>query len=190
MLDPVLIALPDSIRTTRLILRPPQAGDGQHVFSAVIGSLNELLAFPASMRWLSATPTLDAMERWCRLGQANSMLRKDLPWLAFRQDTGLLVGVAELHHPDWQFRTFETGWWGRTSECGRGLMSEATRALHDFAFSELQANRIFALVDTENQASIRLAHRIGMIEEGIMRHERCDADGTPRHMHLFARTRV
>lgn len=189
MTEPLLLDLSGQIQTERLLLRPPQKGDGPVVFETVMSSLAELRAFPASMQWLAQDPTPPGSERWCRTGMANWILRRDMPWLAFRRDNGRLVGMVGLHQLNWAYHRFEIGWWGRNSELGQGLMTEATRAILDFAFREMHAQRVYALVDKENIASLKLARRAGMQDEGLLSHERCDPDGTPRHMHMLARVR-
>ena len=49
MIDPLLIDLPVPIDTERLLMRPPQVGDGPSFFAAITESLPELRRFLA---WL------------------------------------------------------------------------------------------------------------------------------------------
>lgn len=49
---------------------------------------------------------------------------------------------------------------------GRGLASEAIRALLDYSFSELQLHRVVASADCENTRSLALMERVGMRREG------------------------
>jgi RimJ/RimL family protein N-acetyltransferase len=48
---------------------------------------------------------------------------------------------------------------------GQGLATEAAQAIMHFAFEELHLSRLICLVDRENQASINVATKIGMIFE-------------------------
>jgi RimJ/RimL family protein N-acetyltransferase len=48
---------------------------------------------------------------------------------------------------------------------GRGFATEAARALVDYGFRELGLERIVALIHPENQASMRVAERIGLAFE-------------------------
>ena len=45
---------------------------------------------------------------------------------------------------------------------GQGLATEAARAILHHAFEQLQLSRLICLIDRENQASIRVATKIGM----------------------------
>jgi ribosomal-protein-alanine N-acetyltransferase len=48
---------------------------------------------------------------------------------------------------------------------GQGYAAEAARALRDYAFNELGLKRLIALIDPENQASAKVAIKVGMIKE-------------------------
>jgi [ribosomal protein S5]-alanine N-acetyltransferase len=52
---------------------------------------------------------------------------------------------------------------------GKGYMSEAAHAAVQAAFNRLGINRVEALSDGENAATVRVLKRVGMIFEGIMR---------------------
>ena len=58
-------------------------------------------------------------------------------------------------------------WWNL------GLMTEAARAVVDFAFGEIGMNKVCAWHDTENIGSGRVMQKIGMIREGhFFKHSR------------------
>ena len=64
MTDPILVDLPSSVATNRLLLRPPQAGDGPLFFAAITESLPELRRFLASLPPAPVVNDLDAIERF------------------------------------------------------------------------------------------------------------------------------
>ena len=113
--DPLLIDVPQSFDTERLALRCPQRGDGEAVFRAVLETLDDLRKFPASMSWALQQPSIVTSEVFCREAYARFLARTDLPFLAFRRDTGDLVVATGLHRPDWDVPKFEIGFWRRTS---------------------------------------------------------------------------
>ena len=65
MTDPVLIDLPTSIETERLLMRPPQAGDGAMLYAAITESLPELRRFLASLPWVAAEQSIESSEVYC-----------------------------------------------------------------------------------------------------------------------------
>ena len=185
----ILRDLPDRFESPRLILRCPRPGDGAQVHEAVVETLAELRAWPASLPWTMAEPTVDASEAFCRQGQADFLARKSLPLLVFLKDGGGLAGANGLHDLVWSVPKAEIGYWCRRRLQGRGLTAEATRAVVDWAFDALGMRRVACLSDAANTASRRVAERAGLRLEGIMAHERADPDGTLRDTCLYAATR-
>jgi RimJ/RimL family protein N-acetyltransferase len=187
MPDPILIDLPAAIITERLLLRPPQAGDGPVMFTAVSESLPELRRFLASLPWVAAEQTIEASEVYCRTAQSNFLSRKDLSFLIFEKGSGELAGACGLHRTVWETPKTEIGYWCRTSRSGHGLISEAVKALVNYAFRHLGAVRIDIVTDEENHASRKVAERCGFELEAVLRHERRAPDGLLRNTCLYAR---
>jgi RimJ/RimL family protein N-acetyltransferase len=55
---------------------------------------------------------------------------------------------------------------------GQGLGTEAARAIADYGFEQLQLSRLICLIDADNQASIKVARKIGMTFEREGRDEK------------------
>jgi len=187
MNDPILLDLPAALDTERLLMRPPQAGDGPALLSAINDSLAELRRFLASLPWVAAEQTLESAEIYCRNAQANFLARRDLPFLLFEKSTGQLVGATGLHRIVWATPKVEFGYWCRTTRSGKGFVSEAVAALVDFAFGHLHAVRVELITDEENTGSRRLAERCGFVLEGVLRKERRAPDGILRNTCIYAR---
>lgn len=186
MTDPILMDLPSSIETERLLLRPPQAGDGQALHEAVAESLAELRRFPASLPWVGAEQTVQSSEIYCRTAQSNYLARKDLPFLLFEKTSGQLLGAAGLHRIIWATPKVEVGYWVRTSRAGNGFISEAVAGLTRFAFSHLGAVRVELITDEANHPSRRVAQRCQFTLEGVLRNERRSPNGTLRDTCIYA----
>ena len=189
--DPILIELPASLHTARLLMRPPQAGDGAMVCAAVTESLPELRRFLASLPWVASDPTPETSEIWCRNAMANFIARKDMPFLLLDKTAGstpVMVGVVGLHRPVWTTPKFEIGYWVRTSHAGKGIISEGVHAVAELALQQLRAARVELITDDDNAASRRVAQRCGFVLEGTLRNERRAPDGTLRHTCVYART--
>lgn len=187
MIEPVLIELPDSIETARLLMRLPRTGDGVALFDAVEESIPQLRRFLAFLPWVATEQSVESSELYCRAAQANFVARKDLPFLLFEKATGQLVGAAGLHRPVWATPKLEVGYWCRASKSGNGFISEAVVALTTFAFSRLGAVRVELITDEENSKSRRLAERCEFKLEGVLRNERRAPDSTLRNTCIYAR---
>ena len=187
MKNPILLDLPASIESARLLLRPPQSGDGATLHEAIVESLPELRRFLASLPWVVEDQTRESAEVFCRTADSNFLARRDLPFLMFAKVSGRLIGACGLHRTAWDVPKTEVGYWVRTSEAGKGYVTEAVNHLIAFAFAALEAERIEIVTDAENLASRRVAERCGFALEGILRRERRAPDGSLRDTCVYAR---
>ena len=55
---------------------------------------------------------------------------------------------------------------------GQGLATEAARAIADYGFEQLHLSRLICLIDPQNQASIKVARKIGMTLEKELEDEK------------------
>lgn len=187
MPDPLLLDLPTHIDTERLLMRPPQAGDGPQFFEALSESLVEMRRFLASLPWVAAEPSLEAAGLYCRKAHANFVSRMDLPFFLFERATGQLVGATGLHRTVWDTPKTEVGYWVRSSRSGRGLIAEAVEATTRYAFTHIGAVRVELITDEANQASRNVADRCGFVLEGTLRHDHKGPDGGLRSTCIYAR---
>lgn len=184
--NPLLLSIPESFESSRLLIRAPQWGDGAKLNEAVRESEDELKPW---MPWAQAMPTIEESEVVIRKSRSKYMDRSDLMLLLFLKDTGQLIGSSGLHRINWQARKFEIGYWARTAYSSQGYITEATNAISTFAINELEANRIEIRCDARNYRSARVAERLGFTLEGILRNEKCDVNGILRDTMLFAKVR-
>ncbi len=66
--------------------------------------------------------------------------------------------IDGAHEVEVGYRLIRKSW-------GNGFATEAASAIRDYAFSELNLNRLIALIEPVNNRSIRVAEKIGMIYE-------------------------
>ena len=185
--DPVLIDLPTSIETERLLMRPPRAGDGAALHPALVETLPQLRRFLASLPWVAGEQTPESAETWCRNAESNFIARRDLPFLLFEKTTGQLVGASGLHRTVWTTPKTEVGYWVRTSRSRQGFVSEAVEGITRYAFRHIGAVRVELFTDEENHESRRVAERCGFTLEAILRHERRSLAGDLRNTCIYAR---
>jgi len=185
-MDPLLIEVPERLQTERLLLRPPRPGDGPAICEAVAASLAELRPW---MPWAQGEPTPEEAEANARRTLAKFMLREDLTFALFDANTGQVLGGTGLHRIDWSLPRFEIGYWCRTGFTGRGLVSEAVRALSRMAFDTLMAQRVEIRMDDRNAGSRRVAERAGFSFEGLLRRDTVAVDGFVRDTRVYSRVR-
>ncbi|WP_127492983.1 GNAT family N-acetyltransferase [Paenibacillus glycanilyticus] len=185
-INPILLTIPESFESARLLIRAPLFGDGAAVNEAVVESIEELRPW---MPWAKQIPTIEESEIGIRKSRLEFLERTDLRLLLIHKESGQLVGSSGLHRMDWQARNFETGYWVRTSCAGQGYISEAVEAITEFAIHQLEANRIEIRCDSRNTKSARVAERSGFTLEGILRSEKRANDGSLRDTMVFSKVR-
>lgn len=84
-------------------------------------------------------------------------------------DAGKMVGVIALRSIDMANRNASLGYYLAATHQGRGLVTEACRILLDYAFEELQLNRVDILCAPGNARSRAIPKRLGFTEEGTLR---------------------
>ena len=82
-----------------------------------------------------------------------------------RLDDDLVIGDLVLFHLDPTAGSAEIGWVMSPAASGRGLATEAVRALIDTAFEVYGLRRLVARIDPDNARSVALAERLGMRRE-------------------------
>ncbi|HEY3427039.1 MAG TPA: GNAT family protein [Acidimicrobiia bacterium] len=159
----------ERIQTERLILRRFSKRDIAALTEAVQASLpalNEWLpwAHPGYRKEDAAIYVRDSMEAW-KEGKAYdwALRRKGDP----RSHIGNLStwGVSRLT------RTGEIGYWIRTDQTGQGLAGEATKAIMRVGFQELGFHKIVLRIAVGNDASEKVAKKLGFSKEGVLREE-------------------
>lgn len=184
--DPILIEVPETLTTERLLLAAPRPGIGPALSVAVAESIGLLSPW---MPWAQRVPSFEESEAVARRQQADFIARRDLCYQIYdRAPEGRrLLGGTGLHRMDWTVRRFEIGYWLRASAQGQGFMSEAVAALSRMAFEQLRARRVEIRMDETNLASRAVAERCGFELEGILRCDSLSPQGEPRNTCVYAR---
>lgn len=78
---------------------------------------------------------------------------------------GTVIGDLVLFHLDIEAGSAEIGWVVSPAASGRGLATEAVRALIDTAFEVYGLRRLVAQIDADNARSVALAERLGLRRE-------------------------
>jgi RimJ/RimL family protein N-acetyltransferase len=154
------------VRTERLLLRPLTFGD-----------VDALLAYrsrPDVCRYLPFEP-MDRQVIVDRLGEqwAVTALTDEGQSLTLGVElveTGELVGDVILFWHSRLHRGGELGYVFNPHFAGRGYATEAANAVLRLGFDDLGLHRIIARLDERNEASARMARRLGMRQEARLVH--------------------
>jgi ribosomal-protein-serine acetyltransferase len=187
-MKPILLDLPMPITTPRLILRPPQVGDGMVTNEAILESFEVLSQF---MPWAKEKPSAEESEEFVRQAAANWILKNNdepyLPLFMFDKNTNYFIGGTGYHHFDWAVPCIETGYWIRNSCAGQGFMTEAINAITQYAFKQLGIKRIGVTCDVGNLRSKKIPERLGYQLEAVIKANRVNVTGEVSDTLVFAR---
>lgn len=157
-----LVLLPEyPIETERLTLRYFTPGDFDDLYAYqsrpdVARHLHWAARDKAQVR--------QALEQQC----GETSLDAEGDWLTFAvvwREAGRVVGEVGLRWLSREHRQGETGFVFNPDYHGRGLATEATRAMLALGLESLEWHRIIGSCDVRNDASARLMERIGMRRE-------------------------
>ena len=182
---PTDILVPERLETERMIIRPPTLEDVPAIFGAVTESLGELTPWTA---WATPAYSLAACEENTRQAVAKFITREDLRYHFHDKATGRLLVGSGLHRIDWSLPKFEIGYWCRSSDVGKGYVSEGVKALTNMAFERLGAVRVEIRCDDLNTRSWQVAERCGYRLEGTLKNDSRAPTGDLRSTRVYALT--
>jgi len=175
--------LPERLRTSRLVLRRPRLEDAPTIFERYTQDLEVT-------RYLTFRPHREVAQSESFLSSClqawDAGIRR--PWILTRAEDDDAIGMLELRLTE---HRVDVGYVLARSFWGRGLMTEALRAVAEAVLAEPALFRIAAVCDVDNVASARVMAKSGMQREGLLRrylvHPNISAE--PRDVYLYARTR-
>ncbi|CAM3562251.1 acetyltransferase, ribosomal protein N-acetylase [Flavobacterium saliperosum S13] len=90
------------------------------------------------------------------------------------KQTNTVMGACGFHTWYTEHRRAEIGY-ALNSDVhkGKGIMSEALKAVIDYGFREMDLNRIEAFIGPKNEPSLRLVQKLNFTKEGHLRKHYC-----------------
>jgi RimJ/RimL family protein N-acetyltransferase len=177
---------PVLVESDRLIIRPIDPDTAELVNAAIRDSYAALHTW---MPWADHVPDVAETRRHLAAAEQRYLDGSDVALSLWLREGGQFVGGSGLHDrlgdPAWQ----EIGYWVRTSLTGRGLASEAVRAIAQVAFDQLGLTGLQIKTSERNMASQRVAERAGFMREALLDDGRIDPGGIPSRTVLFVRRR-
>jgi [ribosomal protein S5]-alanine N-acetyltransferase len=149
---------PTELCTTRLVLRPPRLDDVDAYFAI---ESDPVYALYGSRQTIDR----EGMERG--LARIIGTPWHQRPEFAIEME-GEVVGRVVLDI-DRNNVTAALGYGVARTCWGRGVASEAARAVIDYGFEAFGVAKVWARADPRNGASVRVLEKIGMQREGLLR---------------------
>lgn len=152
------------IRDRELWLRPLLAADAFALFRLIDGERARLGRW---LPWVEETRTERDSARF--IADATEERRRRRSLVLAMCVEGAIVGTIGLHYVEWFDRSAELGYWVGSRVEGRGYVTRAARLVFDFAFGTVGLHRIVVRCAVGNDRSARVAERLGMQREGLLR---------------------
>jgi len=159
---------PHRIQTTRLVVRLVEPDD---VDEAIAYDRRNAENFAMWAPTPSADP-FDRDKRRERIARRRAEADADTGYgfiATLRDDPCIVAGISLNQVTRLAFQACHLGYSVDREHEGKGLASEAVRAVVDFAFETLGLHRIMANYQPTNERSGRLLRRLGFVPEGYAR---------------------
>lgn len=152
------------IETERMILRPYAMEDAP--------ALQRIASDPKVLEYMPDDPlTVEEVKdiiTWS-IGSHKRNTKEKLHKLnlsILSKETGQLIGWCGLGPADWDQSQIEIYYTIASQHWGKGLATEATNALKDYAFETIELKKLVRIVAVNNAASNRVLFKLGMKYEG------------------------
>jgi aminoglycoside 6'-N-acetyltransferase len=163
--------------TERLFLRPYQPGDGILYYQISQRNKKHLAQYESGnvlMLIASEEEAEQAIERLIASWDAGEAFFLG----AFQKETGEFVAQIYIGLTNRQLPEYELGYIVDVDHEGKGYVTEAVVAALHFVFEQLGAQRVRLECDDTNLRSRKVAERCGFIQEGHIRENRRNVDGS------------
>ena len=178
-----MISAPKQIHTERLTLRKPRESDAALIYEGYAQD-------PEVRRFLLFPPPNGVEDSQSFISRCLKVWAKGLafPYVIERKSDERLMGMVEIRIDRYQG---DIGYVLESKHWGQGYTSEATKALVDWALSQDEIVRVWAICDTENLASARVMEKAGMQREGILRRYLVhpNLSDEPRDVFMYAKVK-
>lgn len=168
-----------TIETRRLVLRPLALSDAPAIYA--YQSDAEVYRYLSADPPTSADVVAEPIGRWLALPAED---RRPC-WVIVLREIDCIVGTISFNQLDRKNASGQLGFDVAREQWGKGIGTEAVRAVISHGFDTMGLNRITAYCWEGNMASQRVMEKAGMTYEGTLRQPRY-AKGAYRDMRLYS----
>lgn len=158
------IILPITIETDRLVLRVMTPDDAPALFE--VGSDQRVVQLTGVIDFHE---TLSDTQAYIQRNITSYQQGNSIHWVIVYKPENRVVGLCGLYACSQKHHKAEIGYALAYDYWGRGIATEAARAVVAYGFTELGLNRIQATFDPRNDASGRVLEKLGFRYEGLLR---------------------
>ena len=117
--------------------------------------------------WLDETYTLEGAKEFAKISFKQIGNREMMPLrIIYKGET---VGGTGFNGFNWHTKKTEIGYWLAENHNGKGIVTKCCRKLLEYAFTELELNRVVIKCQPENTKSRHIPEKLGFVQEGTER---------------------
>lgn len=147
-----------------LSLKLIELRDGERVFKLTNNSRDYLREW---LPWLDTTTKLEDIIEFIKISLKGFAENNSLNTVILFK--GKIVGVAGYNNINWSNKTAYIGYWLGEEFQGNGIMTKVAKALTNYAFSELNLNKVEIRAAVGNKKSRNIPERLNFVNEGCIR---------------------
>lgn len=153
----------EKIETQTMLLRTIELADAPVLFS--------YWSDPMVARYMNIKPFEKLEQATEMIGLLNQLAQQEqaVRWAIVRKRDQLVMGSCGFNNWDKENRRAEIGYELGQHFWRQGIMTEVLSAMVAYGFAKMELNRIQALVEPANKASLQLLQKLGFQQEGILR---------------------
>jgi RimJ/RimL family protein N-acetyltransferase len=149
-----------------ILVRPLTIEDAPALHQAVRSSIGSLSYW---LPWCHSAYSLSDAEAWVAHCIGAWEHRAEFPLGIFSSNSGDILGGAGLNHVNHVHRSANVGYWVGEPHCGKGVATRAVALAVSIGFEDLELVRLEIVALSQNQASQRVAEKLGATCEGVAR---------------------
>ncbi|MEK7544850.1 MAG: GNAT family N-acetyltransferase [Patescibacteria group bacterium] len=150
------------LKVGKYLLREAKKSDAKFYF--------QCLTDPETIRFTSyGVKDILGVEQWFQDYKKQFRESKRISWVIEEIETGDFLGEMSLFDVSVEHNKGEIGFFLGKKYWNRGIMSEVSKAVLDYAFGTLQMHRLQSIAMGKNMGSRRLLEKNKFREEGILR---------------------
>ena len=171
---------PERIETKRLVLRVPRMDDALAIFAGWTQD-TEVTRYLTWRPHQRVQETEDFIQNCLFAWEHETRF----PYVIILKESSKVIGIID---PRIEGPKVGIGYGAARAHWGKGYVTEATRAIIDWAFQQDSIYRVYATTDVENFASQRVLEKVGMQCEGILRKYivHPNISNVPRDSYMYA----
>ena len=151
------------LETQRLILRKITNDDASNILTYL--SDEEVMQYYGLAPFSSIEDALDEISWYHSIEENKTGIR----WGITLKESGVIIGSCGFHNTAVQHYRSEIGFELSRDYWKKGIATEAVGAIIDYAFGQMNFQRIEALIEPPNLSSQKVVEKLGFIREGLLR---------------------